>query len=90
MSPTESVLESVIAVIRQAPQSAPALILYALVTTLAFEKSGCLFKLDKLRDLDDQHRQLAYQLIEVMVRKENTSEQFERARQTMDDIVRNG
>lgn len=85
---TETVLHAVIEIIKQSPHSASALILYALVNTLAYEKSGCLFKLDKLRDLDDLHRQLAYDLIEIMVRGENRAEAFNRARVEMDEIVR--
>ena len=85
---TEHILSQVTAVISRQPHSADALILYALVNTLAYEKSGCLFKLDKLRDLDEVNRQLAYQLIEIMVRRENQSEAFVAARQQMDELVR--
>ena len=85
---TDEVLSEVTEIIRQEPHSASALILYALVNTLAYEKSGCLFKLDKLRDLDNRHRQLAYQLIEIMVRQENQGEKFATARQEMDELVR--
>lgn len=87
-SETQSVLADVMDIIRQDPHSAAALILYAIVNTLAYEKSGCLFKLNKLRDLDEKNRQLAYQLFEIMVRQENQSGVFDSARQQMDDIVR--
>lgn len=86
---TQHVLSAVMQVIRHDPHSSASLILYALVNTLAYEKSGCLFKLDKLRDLDEQHRQLAYELIEIMVRMENQGESFEKARIEMDGLVRN-
>ena len=87
-SRTDQVLSKLTAIIRQEPHSARALILYALVNTLAYEKSGCLFKLDKLRDLDASDRQLAYQLMEIMAERENQSEKFTAARQEMDEIVR--
>lgn len=87
-SQTETILSAVIEVIQKEPHSAAALILYALVNTLAYEKSGCLFKLDKLRDLDEAHRQLAYELVEIMVRHENQGDVFTGARQRMDEIVR--
>ncbi len=87
-SQTETTLSAVIDVIKKEPHSAAALILYALVNTLAYEKSGCLFKLDKLRDLDEAHRQLAYELVEIMVRHENQADAFTAARQRMDEIVR--
>jgi len=89
MHQTEQTLTSVSEIIERDPHSATALILYALLTTLAFEKSGCLFKLDKLRDLDQEHRQLAYQLIEVMARKENRSAVFDNVRQHLAEVVRN-
>lgn len=89
MHQTEQTLLSVSEVIEGDPHSATSLILYALLTTLAYEKSGCLFKLDKLRDLDQEHRQLAYQLIEIMARNENRSAVFDTVRQRLDDVVRN-
>ncbi len=89
MQQTDQILLSVSEVIERDPHSATSLILYALLTTLAIEKSGCLFKLDKLRDLDREHRQLAYQLIEVMARYENRSAIFDTVRQRLDEVVRN-
>ena len=60
-------LEEVLKLVAAAPHSASALTLYALVNTLEYESAACLFKLTKLRDLDSQHRQLAYELMELMV-----------------------
>ena len=85
---TEAVLSAVTETIKNEPHSAASLILYALINTLAYEKSGCLFKLDKLRDLDEAHRRLAYEAIEIMVRQENQGAAFTAARQQMDEIVR--
>ncbi|WP_043108732.1 hypothetical protein [endosymbiont of unidentified scaly snail isolate Monju] len=49
-----------------------------------------LFKLDKLRDLDVEQRQLAYALIELMVAGEVGSEAWTRAKAVMDERVRRG
>ncbi len=83
-------LEAVIELFQQAPHSAPALTLYALVSTLELPQSGCLFKLDKLQDLDPAQRQLAYQLMEMMVAGENQTEQWKTAKRRMDTLIRAG
>jgi len=86
----EQTLQAVVALIEREPHGAAALTLYALVNTLEYPKAGYLFKLDKLRDLDAEQRQLAYALIELMVAGEVGSEAWERARATMDECVRRG
>ena len=42
--------------LRAAPHSASALTLYALASTLDHEEAGCLFRLEKLRDVDPEDR----------------------------------
>jgi len=85
-----SPLDAVIDLLKQAPHSAPALTLYALISTLEFEKTGYLFKLDKLKDLDEAQRQTAYQLMELMIAGENGGEAWVIAKQQMDELVRAG
>ncbi len=84
------VLDEILAVIEAAPHSAAALVLYALANTLDHERAGCLFKLTKLRDLDADHRRLAYDLMELMARGENRGEAWIEARARMDQAVRGG
>lgn len=86
----DSPLDAVIALIEQAPHSAPALTLYALVSTLEFEKAGYLFKLDKLRDLDPAQRQLAYRLMEMIVDGGIGDSRWQAAKALMDELVRGG
>lgn len=81
-------LEETIAIIEADPLSAAALTLYALVSTMDYEAAGCMFKLNKFRDLNTEHRQLAYQLIELMVEKGNEGEQWNAAKQRMDTAIR--
>ena len=88
MSDTENLLQSVVELIRRNPQSAPALTLYALVNTMNYEQAGCLFKLNKLRDIGAEERQLAYSLIELMVNHGNQGPAWEEALQEMDRLVR--
>lgn len=83
-------LARTLGIIREAPHSAPALTLYALVSTLELEQAGCLFKLTKLRDLDPETRVLAYGLIELMVCGEHRESRWQSAKQAMDEVVRHG
>ena len=85
-----NVLEQVTAQIAEAPHSAEALTLYALVSTLEFEQAGYVFKLAKLRDLSAQQRQLAYGLIELMADGNNTGPDWESFKERMDALVRAG
>lgn len=75
-------------VIRAAPHSADALSLYALVSTLEFEQAGCLFKLDKLRDMTPAARLLAYRLMDLMVERQNGNQEWCAIKQEMDTIIR--
>ncbi len=81
-------LREVVAEIAAAPQSAAALTLYALVSTLAHEPAGCLFKLNKLRDLSVDQRQLAYRLMELMALDGNQGETWRLAKREIDDLIR--
>jgi hypothetical protein len=83
-------LEAVVDEIAAAPHSAAALTLYALVSTLEFEKAGYLFKLVKLRDLSAEQRTLAYRLMDMMATGANQGEAWLAAKQRMDALVRAG
>ena len=84
------VLARIIAEIEQAPQGAAALTLYALVSTLEFERGGYLFKLAKLRNLSAAQRQLAYQLIDAVVDGADRGADWQGAKSRMDQLVRAG
>ena len=85
---SQSTLEAIVDLVAADPHSAPALTLYALVSTLEFEKAGYLFKLDKLKDLDERQRQLAYRLMELMVAGEVGNAAWAAAKARMDQLVR--
>lgn len=87
---TESTLDAIVSLIEAEPHSAGALTLYALVSTLEFEKAGYLFKLDKLKDIDADQRQLAYQLLEMMVAGQVGDQAWTTAKNRMDELVRGG
>jgi hypothetical protein len=81
-------LAQTLALIESAPESAAALTLYALVSTLEHQKAGCLFKLTKLLDLDADHRPLAYGLMELLAMGEVDTERWTAAKSRMDDLIR--
>ncbi|WP_078121643.1 hypothetical protein [Thiosocius teredinicola] len=83
-------LDDIVLEIADAPHSAAALTLYALVSTLEFEQAGYLFKLVKLRDLSAEQRQLAYRLMDLMADGGNQGEQWDQAKARMDELVRAG
>ena len=85
---SQPVLESILQLIEAAPHSAPALTLFALVSTLGFEKAGELFKLDKLRDLDADQRHRAYGLMEMMAEGHIGDAAWQQAKARMDALVR--
>ena len=88
MPDRDDVVARLIQIVRQAPQSAESLTLYALANTLAFEKSGCLFKLTKLEDLQPSSRVLAYDLMEILVSDADHAKFFSSLKQQLDDIIR--
>ena len=81
-------LERIVAEIAAAPQSAAALTLYALVSTLEFERAGYLFKLAKLKDLSPAQRQLAYALIDLVLDDGSQGPEWTHAKARMDALVR--
>lgn len=87
---SNDVLAEILAVIEADAHSAAALTLYAMVNTFEYENAGCLFKLNKLRDLSDAHRQIAYRLMELMVAKGNSGDAWTKAKARMDELVRAG
>lgn len=87
---SDDVLADIIKVIEADAHSAAALTLYAMVNTLEYENAGCLFKLNKLRDMDEGNRQLAYRLMELMVAGGNSGAAWQQAKARMDELVRAG
>jgi hypothetical protein len=84
------VLQRVVDIVRAQPHGALSLTLYALVSTLKMEKSGYMYMLRKLRDLNREQRQLAYGLMELMAEHRNQGEDWEAAIRAMDEAMRGG
>lgn len=90
MSDHQQLLDRIVGLVENAPHSAAALTLYAMVSTMDYEQAGCLFKLNKLRDLQPDERKIAYDLMELMVEGGNNGEAWKAARSRMDELVRAG
>jgi hypothetical protein len=90
MSAHQQLLDEIVGIVEKAPHSAAALTLYAMVNTMDYEQAGCLFKLNKLRDLQPGERKLAYGLMELMVEEGNSGDAWSTAKQRMDELVRAG
>ena len=82
------VLQKVHDIVQQSPHSGPALMLFALTKTLDTEKGNHMYTLGKLKDLSPEHRQLAYQLIELMASHQTHDEHWNRLVASMDAIIR--
>ncbi len=84
----DDTLGELLALIEAEPHSAAALTLYALVSTLEYERAGCLFKLTKLRELPPAGRRLAYRLMEMLAEGRTGGAAWDRAKARMDDLIR--
>ena len=89
-SETLDVLASTTARVAAAPESAGALTLYALCCTLEQERTGCLFRLVKLRDLDPADRALAYGLMELSASGEVGTAGWQAFKDRLDGLIRGG
>ena len=86
----EDVLQQVVKLIKANPHGGASLNLYALISTLKMEKGGYMYMLRKLRDLNPEHRQLAYGLMELMAENGNQGAAWEQALAAMDAAVKGG
>jgi len=86
----EDILQQVVELIKANPHGGASLNLYALISTLKMEKGGYMYMLRKLRDLNPEHRQLAYGLMELMAENGNQGAAWEQALEAMDSAVKGG
>jgi hypothetical protein len=82
-------LEETVAFIESAPHSSQALLLFALISTLAVDQGGHMFKLIKLREMEPATRRLAFSLMEMMAEGGNRGPQWEDALARINKALRN-
>lgn len=87
---SQDTYEAVKALVKENAHSGPSLTLFALMKTLSSHNHQYLFLLNKLRDLNDEQRQVAYALMEMMVAGENQSDAWNQAVIEIEAMIRAG
>ena len=83
-------LEEVVKVIETTPRSGQALLLFALAKTLDVPKTGHMYMLKKLQEMDAETRRLAYGLMEMMAQQGNQGEDWNKAITRMEKAIQSG
>jgi hypothetical protein len=86
--PPPDALRQALAAMAERPSGASARALYALVNTLDLQQAGCSFRLDRLRELDPEHRPIAYGLMESSVIGQVGDPDWQRTKAQMDRLIR--
>ena len=80
-------LEEIVKSIESSPRSGQALLLFALAKTLDVPKTGHMYMLKKLQEMDADTRHLAYGLMELMAQQGNLDEDWSRAIARMEKAI---
>lgn len=83
-------LDELLDMIRADTHGAASLVLFALVKTLSAQQGQYLFLLNKLKDLDEPQRRLAYRLMEAMVAGANATPEWHAKIAAMEEAIRRG
>ena len=87
---TDATLEQVVKVIEATPRSGQALLLFALAKTLDVPKTGHMYMLKKLQEMDTETRRLAYGLMELMAQQGNQGDDWNKAIARMEAAIQGG
>lgn len=80
-------LEIIVESIETSPRSGQALLLFALAKTLDVPKTGHMYMLKKLQEMDAETRLLAYALMELMAKHGNQGEEWDKAISRMEKAI---
>ena len=83
-------LAEVVKVIETTPRSGQALLLFALAKTLDVPKTGHMYMLKKLQEMDAETRRLAYGLMELMAQQGNQGDDWNQAITRMEKAIQSG
>ena len=83
-------LEEVVKLIEASPRSGQALLLFALAKTLDVPKTGHMYMLKKLQEMESDTRRLAYGLMELMAQQGNQGEDWDQAVARMEAAIQGG
>jgi len=87
---TEDILEQVVKLIEASPRSGQALLLFALAKTLDVPKTGHMYMLKKLQEMEADTRHLAYGLMELMAQHGNQGDVWTQAITRMEAAIQGG
>lgn len=87
---SEEILEQVVELIETSPRSGQALLLFALAKTLDVPKTGHMYMLKKLQEMDPATRRLAYGLMELMAQQGNQGDTWNNAVSRMEAAIQGG
>jgi hypothetical protein len=87
---SEDMLEQVVGLIESSPRSGQALLLFALAKTLDVPKTGHMYMLKKLQEMDSDTRRLAYGLMELMAQQGNQGNVWNQAITRMEKAIQAG
>ena len=83
-------LEQIVQAIESSPRSGQALLLFALAKTLDVPKTGHMYMLKKLQEMDADTRRLAYGLMELMAKQGNQGDAWDSAITRMEAAIQAG
>ena len=86
----DDILDLVVKLIEASPRSGQALLLFALAKTLDVPKTGHMYMLKKLQEMDADTRQLAYGLMELMAQQGNNGDVWNKAIARMEAAIQAG
>ena len=86
----DDILGEVVKLIEATPRSGQALLLFALAKTLDVPKTGHMYMLRKLQEMDAETRRLAYGLMELMAQQGNQGDIWNRAIARMEAAIQSG
>ena len=83
-------LEDVVKSIEASPRSGQSLLLFALAKTLDVPKTGHMYMLKKLQEMDADTRGMAYGLMELTAQQGNQGDEWDKAISRMDTAIQSG
>ncbi len=83
-------LEEIVTAIESSPRSGQALLLFALAKTLDVPKTGHMYMLKKLQEMDADTRRLAYGLMELMAQQGNQGDAWDSAITRLEAAIQAG
>ena len=86
----DDILDLVVKLIEASPRSGQALLLFALAKTLDVPKTGHMYMLKKLQEMDAETRRLAYGLMELMAQQDNQGDDWNQAITRMEKAIQSG